>query len=126
MKLVSELIDWVHREYDSAVVLADTSIYPCTDRPPRIGAHVPDLFAWVDQPTRMVLGEAKTRLDMENEHTKSQLRAFLTYCNLHPGSHFIIAVPWDMSRLANNLILQIISERELYTVSFSVKGCYVN
>jgi hypothetical protein len=126
VKLVKELIDWVRREHDQVVVLADTSIFPVSDRPPRIGGYVPDLYARVALPTRLVLGEAKTRLDLENEHTAHQLVAFLNYCHLHPGAQFVMAVPWDMSRFAGNLLKRIAAERGFSKVPIAVKGCFVD
>lgn len=123
--MVEDLIEWVRQEYDQAVILADTSIYPCTDRPPRIGGYVPDLYARVALPTRLVLGEAKTPLDLDNHHTKSQLVAFLGFCHLHPLSHFVMAVPWDMSARAHNMLRQVISENGFCNVTFTVRNCYV-
>ena len=52
----------------------------------------------------VVIGEAKSLMDLENSHTDAQVTAFLGRCGLGEGSAFILAVPWPIERLAKALL----------------------
>jgi hypothetical protein len=63
------------------------------ERPPRIGGYTPDVYATDVPTTRTVVGEAKTQLDLETEHSRRQITAFLGHLSRTPGGTFILAVP---------------------------------
>jgi hypothetical protein len=57
------------------------------------------------------MGEAKTSNDIETRHTDAQFAAFLRWCSAHPGSILVIAVRWDLTRLARAVLTRV-RERE--------------
>lgn len=124
--LVQEIIDWINRRDSQAVILADTSIFPNKDRPPIIGGHVPDVFARVDSLRQTIIGEAKTRRDLENEHTMSQFRSYSAYCKHHPGTLLVLAVPWDMRRFVHNLCNRMKNENNVQADAIVILDCFVS
>jgi hypothetical protein len=80
------------------------------DKPPKVGAFRPDVYA-IDAPvTRTIIGEAKTATDLETEHSGMQFAAFLTYLRLQPNPILIASVPWHAKATARSL-LQVLSSR---------------
>lgn len=79
------------------------------ERPPRIAGYTPDVYA-VDVPTtRTLIGEAKTRTDLETEHSQRQIAAFLDYSAQSPGGLFILAVPMIARPAARRLIKRLVT-----------------
>ena len=73
-------------------------------RPPSIAGYVPDAYVALNEMGRVVIGEAKSLMDLENSHTEAQVTAFLRRCGMAEGSTFILAVPWPVERLARALL----------------------
>lgn len=94
-----------NEDVDAALILVDDP----TDRkngPPTINGYKPDLY--YDFNDLLVIGEAKTKDDLLNEHTKSQIETYIKLCANYTGnSRLYLAVPWMESVLANNLIKKI-------------------
>lgn len=59
-------------------------------KPPLIGGYFPDLF--MPRPQTLI-GEAKTKTDLDTMHTREQLFAFLQYLASFDDSLFVLAVP---------------------------------
>ena len=95
------------REFGSLSELAvrDDALRPYRgERPPRIAGYTPDVFV-VDVPTTMTLiGEAKTHKDVENDHTRRQLLAFLDYLSNTPNGFFVLSVPFGAGAAARRLV----------------------
>lgn len=125
IRLVQEIIDRVKCIDPQAVILADTSIIADLNRPPKIGGHIPDVYARVDMLRQAIIGEAKTRKDLENDHTMSQLQAFLAYCHGNPGTRLVLAVPWMMRGFVHNLFNRMKSEMELPKESVEILHCFI-
>lgn len=74
------------------------------DKPPKIGAYRPDVYA-IDAPlTRTIVGEAKTQADLETDHTREQLRAFMGFLRLQDNAVFVLAVPWQAKARGRTLL----------------------
>ena len=104
--LVRALRTWVltnHLKGDSGMLFADEPTAHTERRPPLIGGYVPDLYA-VTREQRVVVGEAKTLYDLETDHSRAQLTAFLAFCSNTPGSLLVLAVPWHVCRRARNML----------------------
>ena len=90
---------------DAALMLSDDP----SDRkngPPTINGFKPDIYYDFNQ--LLIIGEAKTKDDLLNDHTKKQLEAYIKLCaNYNGKSRLYLAVPWMESVLANNLIKKI-------------------
>lgn len=72
--------------------------------PPTIGGHRPDV-AWVTLEGRFrYIGEAKTRNDVINAHTNSQLRAFMRVLHEQESGELVVAVPWGLEETMQSLL----------------------
>jgi hypothetical protein len=88
-------------------LLIDSPESPAIAKPPGIGAYVPDVLGQGLPGGVVVIGEAKTAWDLENLHTREQLETFLRHCAARPGSVFVFAVPWHMTRFARVLLKNV-------------------
>lgn len=74
------------------------------DKPPKIGNFRPDVYA-VDAPlTKTIVGEAKTQLDLETDHTKAQLASFISFLKLQRNAVLVVAVPWQAKPTARSML----------------------
>lgn len=126
VRLVLAIIERVSILDPQAVIFADTSIYETKDRPPKIGEHVPDVYARVDFLRQTIIDEAKTRKDLENEHTMSQLRAYLSHCSTNPGTRLVLATPWNMQAFVHNLLNRLRAEMMLPKESVENLPCFIS
>src|SRR5687767_11170006 len=78
----------------SSIAVREDAVRPIRgEKPPRIGGFTPDVHA-IDVPTTSTLvGEAKTQTDLERDHTRRQVNAFLEYLAATPRGIFVLAVP---------------------------------
>ncbi|ESY22452.1 MULTISPECIES: hypothetical protein [unclassified Mesorhizobium] len=90
------------------VSVRDDAVRPLRgERPPRVNGYVPDLYA-IDVPTTATLiGEAKTKADLENEHSRRQINAFLAYLARTPNGIFVLSVPLPASMAARRLLVEL-------------------
>jgi hypothetical protein len=126
IRLVQEIIDHVKCIDPQAVIIADNSVLADINRPPNIGGHIPDVYARVDLLRQIIIGEAKTRKDLENDHTMSQLQAFLAYCRGNPRARLVLAVPWMMRGFVHNLFNRMNAEMELPKESVEILHCFIS
>lgn len=82
-----------------------------TDRPQRINGHLPDVAAQDVPQSFIVIGEAKTPLDLESSRTRQQLRMFLDYLALFEKSFFYLGVPLRSKPRARAILQQIIGQQ---------------
>ncbi|MBY2941838.1 hypothetical protein HFN97_20575 [Rhizobium laguerreae] len=106
--LVTALVAFAAAEFGglSNICVRHDAVRPLRgERPPRINGYVPDLYA-VDVPTTAVLvGEAKTRADLETAHTRIQLDAFLCFLAQTPNGVFVLSVPLTAGATARSMLL---------------------
>lgn len=126
VRLVQEIIDRVKCIDPQAVILADTSIIADLNKPPKICGHIPDVYARIDMLRQTIIGEAKTQKDLENDHTMSQLQAFLTYCRVNPETRLVLAVPWMMRGFVHNLFNRMKEEMDLPKESVEILHCFIS
>lgn len=55
------------------------------------------------------IGEAKTAGDLENDHTRAQLRAYLRHLRLR-GGVLVMTVPWTVDATARGMIAVAVTE----------------
>lgn len=85
-------------------VLHDLPAAPGNDKPPMIDSFRPDVFA-LDAPlTRVVIGEAKTALDLETAHSLGQFSSYLKYLCRQPQPLLVVAVPWQVKARARAVV----------------------
>lgn len=94
--LVRSIVRFAEREFGSLnnVAIREDSIRPMRgEKPPRIGGYTPDVYATDVPTTRTLIGEAKTQEDLETQHSRGQIAAFLEFLARTPGGMFVLAVP---------------------------------
>jgi hypothetical protein len=64
------------------------------DLPPIIGSNRPDVFARDLTSSQLIIGEAKTPNDIDNQHSFDQLASFFDYLRGHSQGEFWMGVPW--------------------------------
>lgn len=107
--LVEQLLEAVetrHRGVRSVVIFADHHRFG-SELPPMIGSFTPDVLATNVPATFRLIGEAKTRDDLESERSRRQLTAFLDHLALHPLSTLWLAVSFDLAPRARHLMRSI-------------------
>ena len=105
--LVKSLAKWVIEllpPEDSSHILVDIPENSPQKKPPRLYEFVPDVFVSNIQRYTLIIGEAKTATDIDNNHTIDQLTAFLRKCSESNNSLLVLAVPWHKVRLAASVI----------------------
>ena len=110
IRLVEQLSSWILCNLlggDHGCMMIDHPSGNITTRPPKIGGFVPDIYVHHGANNSLIIGEAKTGRDLETRHSLDQLDAFLGRCSQYENAMFILAVPWDMARLAEAIIRQL-------------------
>lgn len=97
-------IRWNYSGIQHVATLYDLPGFIGCDKPPKIGTFRPDVYA-IDAPlTRAIIGEAKTQLDLETDHTKEQFVSFISYLRLQRNAVFVVAVPWQAKARARSIL----------------------
>lgn len=125
VELVRQIIEWVRCHDAHSIIFADSSIEIAAQKPPKIGGHIPDVYARTNNLQNIIIGEAKTRKDLENEHTMSQFKAFLNYCSVYPEARLVLAIPWDMRIFVHNLFNRLCRETRLSVKSVEILHCFI-
>jgi len=111
LHLVESLVTHISATYRGFAVFHDLPSPVGAEKPPRIAGFVPDVYA-VDAPTTLtVVGEAKTDGDLLTGHSRDQLAAFLHYLAMRHKGVLVLAVSWQASATAKNLLMSL--QREL-------------
>jgi hypothetical protein len=104
-RLVRAILEYIDGRFGSIsnIAVRDDSSSPVRgERPPLIRGYVPDVYA-MDVPTTVtVIGEAKTRHDLERPHSQAQISAFLNYLSATQGI-FILSVPLNAGATARRI-----------------------
>lgn len=109
-QLVGAIVAYAERHLGkiSEIVVREDSLRPRRgERPPRLAGFTPDVYA-TDVPTTITLvGEAKTAADLETDHSRTQIAAFLKYLAHTPGGLLILAVPITMKARAKSILQEL-------------------
>jgi len=120
LRLVELVIEHIHRVYrptHAVVVFHDLPGQLGGEKPPRIGGFVPDIYAVDAPPSIVIVGEAKTEGDLETDHSRRQIVAFLEHVSQQRCGVFILAVPWQAFASAKNLVARLGRELGLHQVT---------
>lgn len=107
IELVRAIANWVKENCsadESAKLLIDLPETPATSKPPVVGGFIPDAYI---KHTKPILGEAKTSLDIETQHSREQYTAYLKHLKMFENSILVMAVPWHCIPQTRSLIAKI-------------------
>lgn len=110
LQLLQRILDYVWLNFGKLYSLSILHDLPTTvggEKPPRLGGFSPDVYA-IDVPvTITIIGEAKTARDLETEHSRRQLTAFITHLNSQSNGVLIVAVPWQSIGASQRMLKQL-------------------
>jgi hypothetical protein len=121
--LVARLAEHMRLEFgeDIDLLLVDLPGARPSEKPPRIGRFTPDV--WAQSKRRILLGEAKTAIDLDKPHTRSQIESFLEHVRSSPrGSRLVLAVPGFVAPHAKILLAEIALSLQIDSSLWSVLG----
>ena len=104
--LVKLISDWCSKNSDRSKYLEfiDDAESRAGSSPPATGRYIPDL-AWMTLDNRFrFIGEAKTRNDINNDHTMGQLEEYLRMLSWQQEGELILAVPSGYESSARALV----------------------
>ena len=113
--LIEHIGQWCTKRLpaDRHIVLTDSYERTRHGPPPKIGGHRPDLV-WVRADGSFeVIGEAKTRNDIENDHTRRQLCGFLLALDAQGYGNLVLAVPWGFEAIAASTLVSLQRQAEI-------------
>ena len=120
--LVNSLKKWIENQYQNnvSIILLDLPDCDSNNKPFLINGFRPDVYAKASEGTIIVIGEAKTARDLESKRSEKQIIALLDFCSKNPNSKFVLSVPWDIKRHAQNLIKDLITKNSFNNLDFVV------
>jgi hypothetical protein len=89
---------------------------------PTLGSACPDLYAREHLVNHLVVGEAKTALDLENSHTEKQLIEYFSHLSKQNSSELIMAVPLMCVGAAHRLCRAARTKCLVEKVPFEITG----
>jgi len=95
-------------------VTTDVSADPGDPVPPQIGGYRPDIVAQCPfQPANLIIAEAKTDADVDNQHTRQQIEAFVSHLAAmpHGDGTFVLAVSGRVADTARTVLRFVCRDR---------------
>jgi hypothetical protein len=122
-KLVRGLAGIVRRREECSWLLfidgEDDHSHGC---PPQLFCVRPDVYARESRTGHVLIGEAKTASDIENDHTAAQLSVYFQHLSTHPSGEFLFAVSLMHAGLAYRFCNVIRKQAGCPHVPFQVTG----
>lgn len=123
IELVRCILTYIQNNYSGirqVAMLHDLPGFVGCDKPPKIATYRPDVYA-IDAPlSRTIVGEAKTQIDLEADHSKNQFMAFLSFLRVQPRPTLIVSVPWQAKATARSLLQGLCSRLDAQVVQVVV------
>lgn len=107
--LLSLISEWCNSKGDSEqyLVMMDSYSDGYSQLPPIINGHRSDLVWMKSNGDFLFIGEAKTRNDLNNNHTRKQITSFIDALEEQGDGLLIVAVPWGLEGVAGSLIASL-------------------
>lgn len=108
--LVQVIVRYAEQRFGGLANMAvlEDAVRPArNERPPRIEGYVPDVVVTDVPTTTTLIGEAKAQHDLETEHSRRQIAAFLKYLSKTPNGIFVLSVPLAAGATASRILLQL-------------------
>jgi hypothetical protein len=104
VRIITRYIEREHAQVGALGIVNDLSSSLDAEKPSRIDGFVPDVYAFDAPLTTIIIGEAKTRRDLETDRSRKQITAYLSFLAHQETGIFILAVPWHARRRAHALV----------------------
>ncbi len=122
--LIEGTVDVLSSRYTNISMLIDLQQKPGDEVPPKIGRFRPDVYATRKREHFIVIAEAKTDGDIDNQHTHDQVISFIKYLNQSETSLFILAVTGYGADRARTFLRFIREELQVVSAEIEVfDGC---
>ncbi len=122
-KLVKGLADVIRRREECSWLLFVDAQDDCSQGcPPQLVSLRPDLYARDGRTGHILIGEAKTARDIENDHTAAQLSMYFQHLSTHPSAELMFAVSLMHAGLAYRFCNVIRKQAGCQHVPFQVSG----
>tara|TARA_B100000315_G_scaffold256356_1_gene302078 strand:+ start:890 stop:1303 length:414 start_codon:yes stop_codon:yes gene_type:complete len=97
MGLVQELVEWTNIYFKNKNIIISSDTPDSSQKPPKIGRYIPDLYAKDLSTGEILIGEAKRITDLtngtNNKKAFQQLREFIDFLAINNGGVLLMAVP---------------------------------
>jgi hypothetical protein len=106
-RLVAVIVEWVRVQYSAKPGLSlfcDSPTVLLTEKPSPIEGFFPDVYAATTPCTFTLIGEAKTIPDLESARSFNQIVAFLQFLLPRPQPILVMAIPWQATATAKNIV----------------------
>lgn len=122
-ELVLLLAENLESSYPGIRAITDVSAVTGEIVPPVISTYRPDLYAETTSDNPVVIGEAKTEIDLRNKHTYDQLSTFVTYLESRENGLFVLAVSGYVANQAKTYMRFVCQELNIKsTIIFIFDG----
>lgn len=106
--LVRALADYISKKYlkgEAKLLQIDSAGQQA--KPPAVGSFIPDAYFYYSVDDFLIIGEAKTDIDLEAQHSYQQIETFIQHCAAHRKGILVLAVPWFMIPFSRGLVRSI-------------------
>jgi hypothetical protein len=124
LALVNSILALVKKDFPLTKFVVLSDLPGSLDKPPRINGFVPDVFAEDAPRTAVVIGEAKTVQDLQTNHSRLQIAAFLRFLAAQQNGVFVLAVPWPAMATAQVIVDHELRELEPQHVKVVISDGY--
>jgi hypothetical protein len=124
LALVNSILALVKKDFPLTKFVVLSDLPGSFDKPPRINGFVPDVFAEDAPRTAVVIGEAKTVQDLQTNHSRLQIAAFLRFLAAQQNGVFVLAVPWPAIATAQVIVDLELRELEPQHVKVVISDGY--
>lgn len=124
-ELVIQIATELELRYPKISITTDIQQKPGDSVPPMISNFRPDVYANLPtNPPTIIIAEAKTDNDIDNQHTRNQITAFINYFERQVSGSFILSVTGCGADRAKTLLRFLCQDiRPTNTDVFVYDGC---
>lgn len=90
-------------------------------RPPSIAGYRPDAFVLGGAQRTTIVGEAKTANDLDSEHSRRQLEAYIAYLSTFSDGVLVVSTQWQARRTAMSLLKRLLRQASaMHVLAFTI------
>ncbi len=118
-QLVQQIRAWVeyHHPNLAQLIVDDADSYLGRERPPDIDGFRPDAYVPGRNQRVTIVGEAKTAMDLDTQHTREQIAAYVRFLTTSWSGIIVLSTEWRAIRTARSLVKRIIKLEQITAVN---------